>query len=245
MNTQSSLTSRSRSSRAGSAGLGRALLALAGVLLVGLGTAALASNRPGQNPPPSSPPDDPDPGNGNSGNSGMPSMEDESIGSLPMLGTDVRLIPPGMALPGLAPSLCISGPGEVLLPALLGARGRGALQILDLGGGRLSIVVQGALELDFDLAPFHGEHLEVGLLAGAELGQIGAAMFYRGRSLVRRVLEPREELRVPLREMLAVDDLKSGVDLLTADLLGGRSHHRLVTLGGVLRMRSGELPAAR
>lgn len=232
MNTQSLEASSAilTNSRPGSWRAQRALVAL---LLAGLTTLASA-DRP-TNPPTPGPGGNPgDPGNG--GNA--PTLDDESIGSLPILGGGFVLLPPGMDFPGLRPNLYLEGPTQHVMDALLSATGSGVIRVEESGDGRTSIVFHGAMQVDFALASFFDDSLEVGLLTGAELGHVGAAVFYRGRMVTRTALRPLEQFELPVQAMLAIDELKSGVDLFTADVLGGRSQYRLASHGGVLTMSS-------
>ena len=94
------------------------------------------------------------------------------------------------------------------------------------------------MHVDFALASFFDESVEVGLVTGAELGHVAAAIVHEGRIVTRTALRPLQQLELPVHELLALDELKSGVDLYTRDVLGGRQHYRLAAHCGLLRMSS-------
>lgn len=217
-------------------GFGRALLVLAGVLLAGLSTAS--AGRPGGtgHVPPSGPGG---PGDGAPGDPGQGGtmMDDESIGSLPILHGGFDFLPPYAPL-DLKPNVYVEGPTEVLFELVVAASGSGTIQIQELADGRSQVVFFGGMHVDFALESFLDERIEVGLITGAELGHVAAAVVLEDRLLARTALRPTQKFELPVYELLRLDALGNGMDLYTRDLLGQRFHYRLVSEGGFLRLSS-------
>lgn len=201
--------------------------AMAGVLLAAISTFAIAGR--GDSPPPG------DPGGGG----GPPGLtDDESIGSLPMLGGDIVFLTPGAPGFDLPPSFYVEGPTARILDALIDAEGVGHVSLRPTPvAGRSVAVIYGDLHIDLDATLFTDDEVTSGLVVGAELGHVAAGLFHDGRLVSRAVIAPLGRFEVPIGDLYQLGVLKDGVDLFAARVRGGRGHVRITSHGGVISLQ--------
>lgn len=203
------------------------LLALFSTFAVAIAGGPSGSGLPGQG------------GGGTPGNTPPGGLaDDESIGSLPMLGGGFHFLPQAPSAGRDRPSAFVEGPRGRLLRALLDASGSGQVSLQPTEDpGRWLLLVHGDAELHFDARLFLDPEVRSGLLVGTDLGDVAAGAFWEGRRVARRVLTPLERWDVPVAGLHEAGMLESGLELYAARSRSDLTRLQFASYGGTIVVR--------